>query len=92
MNLQVCEKRREVRRAADGAVHVSYSDPHAQEIQGRLLDVSASGFRMAHGCASLSAGQLVEFSHSDVNGRARVIWTRVVGERVETGFLVAAQP
>lgn len=60
------------------------------EIEGRLMDVSPGGFRMSHHFASLAAGQVVEFSHIEAKGRARVIWNRIVAERVETGFLVVA--
>ena len=85
---QIKEKRRELRRTADGSVEVSYFDPQKVEMVGRLIDVSPSGFRMEHGCASLSTGQIVEFSHSEASGRARVMWKRIMGERVESGFHV----
>jgi hypothetical protein len=88
MTSQVREQRRETRRKADGLVHVRVSDPQLMEIEGRLIDLSASGFRMAHGCMSLAAGQVVEFTHLEAVGNARVMWNRVVAGRVETGFLV----
>jgi hypothetical protein len=84
------EQRREVRRAADGAVRVWFDDPQPFEIRGRLMDVSNSGFRMSHDCTGLPAGRIVEFSHVEAGGRARVIWNRIVGDRVETGFFVVA--
>jgi PilZ domain len=82
------EKRREPRREASGVVHVRLSDPKVLDIEGRLIDLSPGGFRMAHHFASLAAGQVVEFSHIEAKGRARVIWNRILAERVETGFLV----
>lgn len=82
------EKRRESRRRVDGVVKVEFSNPRAVKIQGRLVDVSTSGFRMTHECTSLAAGQVVEFSHSEMSGRARVMWNRIQDSRVETGFLV----
>jgi len=88
MNLQIGEKRRETRREADGAAHVRFADPYLCEIEGRLIDISDSGFRMSHACVSLAAGQVVEFSHSEAAGQARVMWNRVIGGRVESGFLV----
>jgi hypothetical protein len=57
-------------------------------IHGRLVDVTRAGFRMAHECQTLEAGRLVEFSHGEAAGRARVVWNRISGARVETGFLV----
>jgi len=84
------EKRREPRRVASGIVHVRFTDQKPVEIEGRLMDVSPGGFRMSHHFASLAAGQIVEFAHLEAKGRARVIWNRIVAERVETGFLVVA--
>jgi hypothetical protein len=84
------EKRRESRRPADGVAQVEFANPRAVQIEGRLIDVSPSGFRMAHSYASLAPGQVVAFSHSEASGSARVMWNRILDERVETGFLVVA--
>ena len=65
-----------------------FADPQPLEIQGELMDVSASGFRMAHANQSLHSGQVVQFSHSLAVGAARVMWNRIVDQRVETGFLI----
>jgi hypothetical protein len=54
------------------------------------MDLSASGFRMAHANQSLQSGQLVEFSHSFAVGVARVMWNRIMDHRVETGFRIVA--
>ena len=82
------EQRREARRVATGKVRVSFTDPELSEIDGKLMDVSASGFRMAHHFAELQSGQIVEFSHVEASGRARVMWNRILAGGVETGFLV----
>jgi hypothetical protein len=82
------EKRREARRAASGNVRVKFTDPEPLEIDGKLMDVSPSGFRMAHDCASLHSGQVVDFTHLEATGRARVMWNRIQASGVETGFLV----
>lgn len=87
---QVREKRRESRRSADGVAQVEFSNPQPVKIQGQLMDVSPSGFRMAHGYTSLATGQVVDFSHSETSGCARVMWNRILDQRVETGFLVIA--
>jgi hypothetical protein len=52
------------------------------------MDVSISGFRMAHDFASLHSGQVVEFAHLEATGRAKVMWNRIMAGGVETGFLV----
>jgi hypothetical protein len=87
---QILEKRRESRRPADGVAQVEFDNPRPVKIEGRLMDVSPSGFRMAHSHTSLAAGQVVEFSHSEASGSARVMWNRILDRRVETGFLVIA--
>jgi hypothetical protein len=88
--VSAAEKRREVRRPGKGQVVVRWANPRPQEIEGKLVDVSGSGFRMAHACSGLAAGQYVEFSHLEAKGRARVVWTRIVAGAVESGFVVAA--
>jgi hypothetical protein len=85
------EKRREQRRRASGTVVVRCPGPSARQIEGRLIDVSASGFRMAHAEASLEAGQVVEFTHQEAAGTARVMWNRIVNRNVETGFLLISR-
>ena len=86
--LRITENRTELRYAGAGAVSVWPEDSPAGEIEGRLVDVSAGGFRMAHWCAWLAAGETVEFAHAEAAGRARVVWTRIASGRVETGFQV----
>jgi hypothetical protein len=77
--------RKEPRRPAKGQVTVA--GPRGA-VAGQLVDVSESGFRMAHGDATLEPGQILEFSHTGVAGKARVIWNRIMQQRVETGFLI----
>lgn len=79
------EQRREPRRAASGAVRVLTP---AGPVNGTLVDVSYSGFRMAHQSASLEPGQVLEFRHGGAAGRARVIWNRIIDGRTETGFFI----
>jgi hypothetical protein len=85
------EKRREPRQPAQGPVWIHFDNPQSIEIQGQLVDVSASGFRMSHGYASLEAGQVVEFSRAGAKGVARVMWNRILDRAVETGFLVVSK-
>ena len=88
MSSAINEKRRETRQPAQGPVLVRFADPQPLEILGQLMDVSPSGFRMAHTNQSLPSGQMVEFSHSSGVGAARVMWNRITENRVETGFLI----
>lgn len=82
------DNRKEPRRAAEGAVRVWFNNSKPVEILGQLVDVSTSGFRMAHSYTALEAGAIVNFRHVEAGGRARVVWNRIDGTRVETGFLV----
>lgn len=88
MNIAIHEKRREIRQPAEGPVLVRFANPQPLEILGQLMDVSASGFRMTHANQSLQSGQIVEFSHPQAVGAARVMWNRILDHRVETGFLI----
>ena len=89
ISVSMVEKRREVRHAGVGSVLVRPEAPGSRDIQGKLVDVSDSGFRMAHQCAALTAGQFVEFAHVEARGRARVVWTRIVNHAIESGFVLA---
>lgn len=89
MNPLVTEQRRETRRQGHGNVLVRSESPGSRDVQGRLVDVSTSGFRMAHDCSALTAGQYVTFAHVEARGRARVVWTRILDESVESGFVLA---
>ena len=89
------DKRREPRRPAQGAVHIRRADAAQPEIAGRLIDISASGFRAAHACTTLASGEVVSFSQAYAEGKARVVWTRVLSAgrnpSVESGFVVLAE-
>ena len=82
------EKRREPRAPAEGAVRIVLNQSGAEEIVGRLMDVSASGFRAAHNHAALPKGRTVKFQHAAAWGQARVIWNRITPDAIETGFLI----
>jgi PilZ domain len=81
------ERRRYPRANAGGTVRLYWSAPRPTEVEGQLKDISAGGFRAAHGSTSLEAGQEVEFIHPYGEGRARVMWTRVSAGTVESGFM-----
>ena len=82
------EQRREPRRAAVGEVIFQFGDAR-KEVRARLVDRSTTGFRAEHDSSELTCGQVVEFQLGTSARRvARVIWTRIAGGRVETGFLI----
>ena len=84
----IAERRREIRRHADGEVQLVMEGRESIEVKGRLLDSSAGGFRAAHGYATLRTGDEVRFRHRYGEGRARVMWNRILPSSVESGFLI----
>jgi hypothetical protein len=70
--------------AASGPVRLE----GAATVNGVLADTSAGGFRAQHNCPGLTPGQCVNFEYGRVSGRARVVWTRITPDRVESGFLI----
>jgi hypothetical protein len=86
------DQRREPRRPAHGTVQIHRPSAPLVDITGRLVDISASGFRAAHTCTTLASGETIEFSHATGDGRARVVWTRVTftgpNPSAESGFLL----
>jgi hypothetical protein len=90
---QRVELRREPRLAADGEIRFSFRDAGfkapSRQVRGRLMDRSKNGFRAQHECAELTAGQVVQYRIPGITkGKARVVWTRILGTGVETGFLI----
>jgi len=81
------ERRCEERKAKNGEIGFVLEGPGSLEFKGRLIDSSANGFRAIHSHAALSPGQPVSFRHSLGNGRALVIWTRILAPDIESGFL-----
>jgi hypothetical protein len=82
------EKRRHPRRPATGSVQLLLEDPGLIEVSGLLIDVSRGGFRAAHSHSGLANGQIVRFRHEAGEGFARVVWNRISGREVQTGFLI----
>jgi hypothetical protein len=82
------DRRSERRHKGRGALKLSFDDPSPLEITGQLMDYSTNGFRAVHAYAALHTGQVVEFQHAVADGKARVMWNRIAGDRVETGFFV----
>ena len=81
-------RRSETRRESAGEVVFFFEDPLELEVRGVVTDDSASGFRAQHNYSNLETGQVVRFRRSIASGKAKVVWTRISGVKVETGFLV----
>jgi hypothetical protein len=62
-------------------------------VDGVLLDVSDSGFRARHRDPTLGAGRIIRWeTESGSTGVAKVVWTRVFDELVESGFALVPFP
>jgi hypothetical protein len=87
------EKRREPRWPASGPIFLQPVDPSVPECTapfalGSLIDTSEHGFRARHMMPNLSPGQQSRFRHSGGTGLARVVWNRILGGDVESGFFL----
>ncbi len=82
------ERRCEIRHRVDAEIRLWPESLDFTAIQGRVLDVANSGFRAQHDCQALGPGQFTRFEYQGVAGRACVVWNRISGGRVETGFRI----
>jgi len=71
---------------AAGPVKLIPDGPLGAAVEGSLLDISDGGFRASHRCPTLVTGQVVHFEHSSRAGQARLVWNRITGREVESGF------
>jgi|HubBroStandDraft_1064217.scaffolds.fasta_scaffold476994_2 hypothetical protein len=84
------DRRGERRRMAAGDVTL-WLNGSLLTVSGHLMDLTKSGFRAGHSSPTLRSGHIVEFELAGVSGRARVVWTRVLADQVESGFLILAE-
>lgn len=87
----MADRRAEPRRQAHGAVALRLKSGAKVAVHGELMDIAESGFRACHAMLTLRPGQEVEFEVAGYPGRARVVWTRILGDQVESGFLILPQ-
>ncbi len=82
------DRRAEPRHETEEDLWLAFDEPVRQEVGCTLVDYSHSGFRAIHRCSDLRTGQVVQFRYSRASGLARVIWNRILPDRVESGFFV----
>lgn len=84
------ERRKEPRHAAKGKVSVRVRGQLPEiAFHAELVDKSSTGLRLRHDCAELRSGLEVEIVFSDGQKQGRVMWTAIVDEKCESGFLLA---
>jgi hypothetical protein len=82
------DRRAEQRRPATGHVKIRPEGFPTISLAGQMVDINGSGFRARHSFQALGSGRIVEFAYGSVHGRARVVWTRILSDHVESGFLI----
>jgi len=82
------DRRSEQRSPGGGVIKITSAAGSEFSFDARLLDVSASGFRVSHTHPVLERGSDVLFHHPRARGTARVIWNRIFDGQSETGFLI----
>lgn len=85
------DRRKEPRSPAEETVALFVDEPRAELIRGHLMDMSSSGFRANHTFTSLRSGQQVHFRHSRAEGKAVVMWNRIMDGSVESGFFIVGR-
>ena len=82
-------RRTEPRRPASGQVELRPEwIASTTSVPGQMLDINSGGFRARHSFQALVSGHIVEFAYGRQRGRARVVWTRILGDQVESGFII----
>ena len=83
------ERRTQPRRPAVGQVELRPEwFASTTSVSGQMLDINSGGFRARHSFQALNSGHIVEFAYGRQKGRARVGWTRILGDQVESGFAI----
>jgi len=77
--------RGEDREICQGQVRLHLDDT---EFHAELVDVSSNGFRARHSDPRLEPGREVRFQHRIFAGRAKVVWTALVGGQTQSGFQI----
>lgn len=82
------ERRRDRREQARDMIYLVVGLPCPQLVVGRLVDQSDRGFRVVHDHLRLAAGEAVQYFLPATSGSAVVVWTRIAGGAVESGFQI----
>jgi hypothetical protein len=84
------ERRRHPRTAVHGAAELVLED--STKVSGEMIEISQGGFRVRHEFRGFRENQHVSFVHAFGKGKARVVWSREVGQQIETGFCLLDRP
>jgi hypothetical protein len=81
------DRRAAVRSVESGRVRIWFENPARVELEAEWIEMSATGFRLAHDSDALEAGLEIRYESRERSGRARVVWTHVLGGRRVSGFI-----
>ena len=79
------ERRGGIRHPAAGEVWL-WMD--GRQVEGRLIDRSETGFRVAYASGELTTGQELKFAIGHQQGQARVVWNRFTSQHWESGLVI----
>ncbi|MBM3761783.1 MAG: PilZ domain-containing protein [Acidobacteria bacterium] len=82
------DRRSEARLKANGTVTLRLNEEYQVPFDARLMDISASGFRVRHANTELHSGQECDFTLPGTRGKAKVVWNRTTPDFIETGFFI----
>lgn len=82
------ERRLQLRHTTQGTVLLRDEKDSSLRVLAQLVNVTERGFSVSHFHTGFVVGQVVKFQEWF---RAKVIWTREVGDHRETGFLIIQQ-
>ena len=82
------DRRSEARLKANGTVTLRLNEEYQVPFDARLMDISASGFRVRHANTELRSGQECDFTLPGTRGKAKVVWNRTTPDFIETGFFI----
>jgi hypothetical protein len=91
-NAPAVERRASRRISADGQIAFERTDLPGLVLEGSLMELSGEGFRFSHTEKDLRSGERILAAFPWARVEAKVIWTLMVGDRIESGcmFLAAA--
>lgn len=82
------DRRSEIRLKANGTVTLRLNEEYQVPFEARLMDISASGFRVRHANSELRSGQECDFTLPGTRGKAKVVWNKTTPDFIETGFFI----
>lgn len=82
------DRRSEARLKANGTVTLRLNEEYQVPFDARLMDISASGFRVRHANTELRSGQECDFTLPGTRGKAKVVWNQTTPDFIKTGFFI----